>query len=139
MINRRNGNDARLELGMTYYSDSYLGDFFDRQDDYPNRIVKYNGSGLDISFDRKTDKDIIISIPVAYSDCFKAPAGYKVINVNGGMTGVYIPKELGTHISFTLKYNPWGLKQSAIISATSFVLYGGYLVYDLKIRKKEEK
>ena len=55
------------------------------------------------------------------------------------MTGVYIPKEAGNHITLTLKYTPWGLKQSAIISAASFVLYGGYLVYDLKIRKKEEK
>lgn len=139
MINRRNGDDARLELGMVYYSDSYLEDFFNRQDDYPNRVAKYNGSGLDIAFNRETDKDIIISIPVAYSDCFKTSTGYKVINVNGGMTGVYIPKEAGNHISFTLKYTPWGLKQSAIISAASFALYGGYLVYDLKIRKKEEK
>ena len=136
--NRRKGEDANMDLSVKYYDTTYLDEFYKKQAEYKNKKVTYNDSGLNISFDWDDDKDIIISIPVAYLDGFNA-GEYKVINVNGGLTGIYIPKGSGKNINISLKYTPKGLKPSALVSMGAFLIYGGYITYELKFKKKEKE
>ncbi len=135
---KRNQEGKSMKLTSTFYDYSYIDDFYAHQNEYTDKNISVYDSKIDISYKTENDDSVVILVPVAYSKNWKASNDYDVLNVNGGLIGVYIPKGSGSDISFTLSFEAQGLKTSALLSATGFMIYGGYLIYEFKIKKKEE-
>jgi len=121
------GDYSLFSLRLRYVIDdlTYYQDAMDSTPATDQEMTIENGT-IHLSYDRTTATtyDQVIVIPVAYSEEWVITSGqdYETFSSNGGFLSIIVP--YGTyHIDITIKFQPNGLKEGAVVSMLSFVTY----------------
>ncbi|MFA5006344.1 MAG: hypothetical protein WC509_02620 [Candidatus Izemoplasmatales bacterium] len=95
-----------------------------------------------LSYQRTSDTDFdqIVMIPVAYSEEWKITSGqdYETLSVSGGFLGIVIPHGVAD-ISLTLRFEPKGLPQGALATASSTAIYALVFLIPYLIRRGKRR
>jgi hypothetical protein len=107
-----------------------------------NHYLTINKGQIHLKYTRTslTDKDQIITIPVAYSDDWVmiSDTPYQTLSVSGGFLGIIVPAE-ETEIEILMKFVPKGLKEGALVSLSGVIIYLAIFVPILWIQHQKRK
>ncbi|MCL2521785.1 MAG: YfhO family protein [Erysipelotrichales bacterium] len=130
----------RLTAQATFFAEDYqaIEQFLESQRPFNNKQITFRNSNINVSFNRETEGELIVFIPITYSPDFVINNDFRIIRVSGGFLGVVIPEDV-KDINFTLSFTVPAFRQGLIISLGGVSLLGIYAGVDVLIKKRAEK
>ena len=113
-----------------------IDSFVESQKAFRDKEITFRNGNINVSFNRDTDGELIVLIPITYSPDFVINNDFRIIRVTGGLLGVVIPdgvKDIDFMLSFTVPV----FRQGLIISLGGVTLLGIYAGVDVLIKHKK--